>query len=473
MRTLVVFSGHPWLYRCAQWEYVKLLVKTNAHRGYFYVVVPDTAVVQENLPNTTILRSNTDSGYFYYRDVGSFANVNDGQFVIDSAITFVGEMACGLDLQINSHSFEKPTHHVPVVVWHHMFHAVKNEKWRRATTLYPSLYGSKRDYEEYRKYVVGSFKPTKAKEIMDTAGVVTLCGKDLRGMAEKAKGVKKYSRPTLLFGCRFNAWHHPEDSLAIIENAHRLGVDFDLKITTPDASIDEKYVKQIHGMGGEITYSCGQAQFHDILMRSHAGLIVGEAASPVYIPEYVCGGTIVIADHPHYDFPEITSLQKPYPYVFKTASQAVGLIKKVFGNLDNEYKFFNAQNYPEQMFDSLDQETSSKAIFDFAAKWPPMYEKRRRGGIGNYRAARMAAQLASTGGEATLSELIVRLEASGGIVRDKQIGRWITRKLVHDLMVSNPAIVDLCDGPEPKYKMDFALYREWVKTKGDGQEKLM
>jgi len=473
MRTLIVLSGHPWLYRCAQWEYVKLLIKTCADSGYFYAVVPNESIVQDELPNCTILRSNTDSGYFYYRDIGSFTNVNDGQYPVDCAITFTAEMALGIDLQVNQRGFSETYHNMPIVVWHHMFHAVKDEKWRAATTFYPSIYGSERDYNAYRDFLVSRYRPTKAQEILKTATSVTLCGKDLEGMVKKAQGVEKFKKPSILFGCRFNAWHKPDEALSILEKVYATGRDFDLYITTPDQGIDDEYVKRIETLGGEIHYTCGQEKFHELLMKCHIGLITGEAASPVFVPEYVCGGTYIVAEKPHTDFPEIDAMDPPYPYGYESPHEAVKRIIHLLDNLPVQYKRMASSGWAEQLAGSLDQTHSSRAIFEFCRAQVPMFKKSAAGGIGNYRAKRLAAQLASLGGDATLTKLLERLEASGGIVRDKQIGRWITRKLVHDLMVSNPAIEDACDSDEPRYVMDHEKYREWVKTmsgvEDDGQ----
>lgn len=99
--------------------------------------------------------------------------------------------------------------------------------------------------------------------------------------------------------------------------------------------------------------------------------------------------------------------------------------------------------------------------------------RRATGGIGNYRAQRLAAQLASSGGDSPLSEMEVRLVTSGGNLADKQIGRWITRKLIHDLMVSNPAIDDACDAAEPRYVLDPDRYAAWLGTRFPGEKRLM
>lgn len=356
-RLLVVFGGQPQLYRSAQWEYVRQMIVECSGEIDFTVVVPDGAVVPSSLP-AKVLRSKTDSGYFFYRDIGAAGSDFDG------GVVFVAEMAVGVDLATGGHYLSgKPK--IPIVVWHHMFTAVTDRRWREATTLFPSLYGSKWDYDQYESWVRKTYTKDRSDKVMSTAGWMNLCGKDLKGLNARSKSVEKYDRPTLLFGCRFNAYHKPDDAIDIMESVYRTGFDFDIKITTPDMGISDDQVRRLRAMGAKIIYQCGPDRFHEILMRSHVGLILGTPSSPVTIPEFVSAGTPIVAEYYHMEFDEMRELEPPYTLHFKSKRRAASQILSVLRNPEKWSRWLSDGKFAEQMIPSMDQSKSSWDIVRF------------------------------------------------------------------------------------------------------------
>ena len=462
MRVLIAYSGHPWLYRSATWKYVRQIAEANPD-DYFYIMVSKNAVITDgDIPNAKLVRSKTDTSYFFYRDIGQFVNVNDGQYVVDAALAITPEMACGIDLAVNARGFTPNTHNIPVVIWHHMLHAVKDPRWLEMTALFPSLYCSSDEYRLWSSYLTNRYKPSVVKEVLDKSRSFPFSGKDLVSLRDRAESIEKFTRPSVIFGARFNSWHNPDDAIDILEAVYKLGIDFQPIITTPDRVLDTAYIKRIESIGGELHLECGMDKFHDLLMRSHAGLITGKAAGLAYFPEFLAGGTILVADKPHCVYDEVVALQPPYPYSFSTKDRATSLLAYILRNTDKAYQHFADSDYQGQAVDSMDYRIFGRRALDWMRTLvrPLRYRDTKDGMQGNR--ARIVMQLASAGGTATLSEMVEVTKVSGTNVADDQAGRWVTRKVIHDILTSNPSVTDVCDGPEPRYVMNHARFKTWM-----------
>ena len=148
-----------------------------------------------------------------------------------------------------------------------------------------------------------------------------------------------------------------------------------------------------------------------------------------------------------------------YPFVYSTVQEGVALMRKVIKEYDSIREDFDADQLIS-MIEHADLSVKQRETFDWFASRSPVYERRETGGFKSTR-TRIVTQLAAVGGSATLSEMEEITTVSGTIVRDESVGRWITRKLIHDILVSNPAVTDACDDRDPRYTLDFAKYKKF------------
>jgi hypothetical protein len=442
---------------------LKQFIEQNQDRGWFYVVVPKGAIVTSPPPKTTFLRSTMDMSYFQFRDLAEFFSVNDGQHVVDVAVTMTPQFAVSVDLAANQMSFTKGSHNIPVCIWHQMIHAYKDPYWVRACTGYYNLFCSYEEMRSYRVELLKSFKPSFVKDTTDKDTVVSY-GVRFNEIRAIARAREKPVRPTILFGFRQNAFHGPNEAAAIVRKLYELGYDFDLIVTTPDngfAPVVKDLVDDLPNTTSRI--NCTQDEFFALLGRAHFTIAPGIAGSPTYAAEYLAADTVALCSTGQW-MNDVAVLAPGYKYVWKDVNEAVNLLRSLWsgdGPIANHSKFL-AQGWSDKV-SSFDLSVKHRETYDYFYSTVGNFRRRESGQGRPGTRARIVMQLARMGGRASLSEVVVEAPWHGFQVKDESIGRWVTRKLIHDILVSNPAVTDLCDGPEPVYELDFARFGEWAK----------
>lgn len=462
MRLLIPISAHEKLHMVGEWWMVEQFINANSDRGWYYVLIPAGSVPTfGTLPRTTVLRVNCDSSYFFIREIGDFFNINDGKYIIDAACPMTPQMATGIDLFCNTHGFNESNHDIAISIWQCMFYFYRSNKLKRLSTNYYNVFDGQEDYDLYCDWVRKEFKPSVAEKIMKNGRAITL-GCNMKPVHEKSKKFKKFDKKSILYGSRMNDMHKPSFSVDLMVTFYEMGYDFDAYITTSDKVIPQDIVDKANLIGAKLIPSCTQDQYHTLMARCHIGLTSGFAAAPTYGLEFLSAGTICIMQDTQW-LDILKNLEPEYPYVFHKKNEAIFYMKKVYENIDECYREFNSYNYWDQI---KHKEFNNQYRLRYDTFFEPIkiFKKRKSGGILGYRTKIFLNLLASVGGEATLTEMVENVERNNGIVRNKQIGRWITRKLIHDLLMSNPSVVDLEDGPEPKYQLDYDLYREWLNS---------
>jgi len=472
MRLLLPLSGHPKLHKCGEWNSIEQIIHDCSDMAYFYVVVPKGAVLTNgSLPNTTVLRSGVDDNYWFFRDVSEFANINDGKNVVDAAAVSMPEMAAGLDLFCNEQGFKNAPFNLPIVIWHTMFWVLRKNQWRFLCPAHHNLFISDAGKKSYAKFIREHFRPSVAAGFIDAAGVETFVGRPGE-ISRKAQEVEKYERPTVIYGSRMNEIHNPFLAFEIIEAAYRVGADFDLIVTTPDVKVDKKISDFVEKAGGELHTSCGMDRYQDFLVRSHVSVTTGDAEAPTYVVEGLAARVAVVAERSQFNF-SVLDFDPEYPWVFRTADEGKAMLISMLKNLDENRAEIERNGYWDSKIEELDERKCNRRSIMWIRDKVRSFKRRESGGMGGKRALRFARTLSMLDGEATLSEVVAKVESDGVLVRKERIGRWITRKLIHDMLVSNPSITDMCDDAEPRYVMDLDEYRKWVESRkesGDDQD---
>lgn len=462
MRVLIPVSAHPNLHRVGEWLMIEKFILANQDRGWYYVLIPEGSIVTcGSLPRTTFLRANTDNSYYFFRELGDFFNINDGKYVVDVATPLAPQMAVGVDMHCNAHGFNDLVFNLPIMILQTMFYNYKDVKLRRMCTFYNNLFFSRNDYDVYCNWVRKEFRPSVAEKIIKNADILTL-GCMIEPLHEKSKCLDKFDKVTILYGSRMNDLHNPEEALDIIVSLYRIGLEFDVYITTPDFKFPESIVEKGKSINAKMISKCTQDQYHTLMVKCHLGLTTGKAAAPTFGVEFLSAGTVCVAECTQW-LDLLEELNPKYPYVYKKRNEAIAYMKMILENLDAVYDDFRKANYWDQVkhLDTYSLYRKRYSVFESIVK--PLQSRKKNGMKGN-RIKIFLSLLAGTGGQATLSEMVDMIERNNGIVRDKQTGRWITRKLIHDSLMSNPSVIDLEDDSEPRYQLDYDLYREWLNS---------
>jgi len=471
VRLLIPISAAPLLHRISEWYMVEHFIKANADRGWYYVLLPHGSVATfGTLPRTTILRAGCDNSYYFLRELGDFFSINDGQYIIDAAAPMTPQMATGVDLYSNIVPFARSPFSVSITVWQCMFWAFRDIRWQLAAAAYRNIFDSVDDYNTFRKWASNTFKPSVALDVLSRCKPITF-GIRLHDIRKKALTMKKFERPTVLYGSRMNDLHKPEDAIDIIEKVYRMGSDFDLYVTTSDSSIPSSISNRVKAMGGITIAGCGQDRFHELMIRSHVGITTGKAAAATYGAEFIAAGTMVVAGKNQW-LDMLKEKCADYPHLFSSNSDAVTKLRTILCDVDAAQAQFDESNYYDRI-EASDMSYKHRERYEFfndgivpnkRRKTGGMRGQSRKFGMKTGRPEAFLKALSEIGGRGTLAEVVARLESGSVIVRKEQIGRWITRKLIHDLLMSNPAVTDLEDGPEPKYVLDDEVYREWLDS---------
>ena len=462
MRMLMVMSGHHRLEKCGEWFMVEQFVRANCDRGYFYIVVPERSVITSgSIPNTTILRSNTDMSYHFMRDIGSIVNINDGQSIIDVAVVMTPQLAAGLDLAMNAQEFTRNIFNVPIVIWQQMVWAFKWPRWFRACMGYDNLFLSADEMRRYSKIAIKDFKPSFVRNHLDNdCGVVTY-GVRVNDVVEISDKTPKRDKLTVIFGGRMNEVHRPDINAEIMKRVYELGYEFELIVTTPDKLVPSFISDLVEMVGGTLISDCGQDQFFAQICTAHIALVAGLAGTATYAYEYFAARCLVVAQDTQWT-DEIAADVPSYPFVYDTVESGVSKMVDAIKNFDSIREEHDSEELISRI-KNADLSIKQRETFDWFASRATSHARRERGGIKGTR-TRMITQLASVGGEATLSQMEKVTAVSGTIVRKESVGRWVTRKLIHDMLVSSPAVTDMCDAEDPRYVLDFEKYRELCDT---------
>lgn len=460
MRVLLIPSAIPKLYKCGDWLNVTQLVECNQDRSFFHVVAPGGSVPTGYYPNMKLYKSRDDS-YYFFRDLAEMFSINDGKMIVDAVVVMSPYMAVGADIHLNSFSFGKLMWDVPITIWQPMFYAYTGFALKQMRTFYHNLFLGPDDHRKFQEFVGKTFRASVGEKILERTGMVPM-GVHIKELHEKAHGFQKFSKPTVLFGARMNQYHSPDKVMRILRRFYEAGNEFQLILTTPDGDFPTEVREEGERLGAKMVPSCTRSMFHEYVCRSHVGLIAGTATAISFGAEYLSAGTIVVAEQSQW-LELLQDTVGDYPYLWKTEEDAHAHLKSIWKDLDAAYKRFEEGKWYERIA-HFDVGQTYRDQFDWIRGTVPAFKRRETGGIGGNRAKRFMSSLRMKG-RCTLTELCEVAEESGAIIRDKIIGRWITRKMVHDLVVAHPAVMDTCETEEPEYVLDYDLDREWRERK--------
>ncbi len=446
MRILFPLAGFPTLWRCGEYLTYKRFIKANADRAYFFMVLPEGAVPIDgtDLPSTTMLRSRSDSGYYFFRDLGSFCHVNDGQYIVDAAIAFTPQQAVQMDLMINAFGFNGPIkmHRIPIFIWQPMIWAWKDEQALEWMGQYPQVFGSDWEEQIFMNFARRNWTPSKVEEVAARNRIIG-AGHEFNAFAEEYGKSTKNDVFTVIWGARFNKAHEPEMCMRAMLRLFETGANAQYTICSPDTGMPPEVEKIAKTINAKVLLRCPPQEYRQELAKSHVYLRCGVAANTAEHVEAVALNTIPIFQKKLYH----SHLPK-YWHTPADEKELIAHLLQTYKTYDKDFAKFT--EWREQ-WKEFDTSVKHREVYDFLKELHN--PSKRKGKMKSRRAERCVDHLQFLGDGATLTEICDRVVTSGGFVRDRGIGRWLTRKAVHDLLIVSDGVQDMLDGPEPRYRL--------------------